>query len=206
MRKIFLLISIAVLPMNILVAEGVFEPDRKENNAALEEIMNIFDENYQFLVFETIEEEYDEDGENGIYELHINNDYIFAGDFMLWCGGETNRSFDFKNYNFMMRVPRDVFMNVYEETKISKQTLMELLTYQYYMAEVTELDIDNLDIDEFFYILEEQGDISDFLSKNKNCIKNYTNNSIAGKTLKEGNRNVVASLLGFMMMLNGRLF
>jgi hypothetical protein len=211
MRLVFLLMFITISPITILMAEGSSEPDREENNATLEEIMRIFDENYQFIVFETIKEEYDEGSfgyyeENGIYELYINNDFIFSGNFMLLCGGEVNRLFDFKHYNFVVRVPRDIFMNFHKGMKISKQTLMELLIYPYYMAEAMELNIDNFDIEQFLEILNGQGDADNFGKINRDYIKKYINNSMASmyeKTLKEKNANGFTNILLFMMLLNG---
>jgi hypothetical protein len=188
--------AIVVLPVNFLAAKGSFEPELKENNSTLEEIMSIFDEDYQFTVFETMKEEYED---RGVYELYINNDYIFSGNFMLLCGGEPNSLFDFKHYNFVVPVPKDVFMNFHRGMTVSKQTLMELLDHPFYRAEVTELDFDNFDIEQFLGIFSGQGD-EDIVENINQNVRNYVHHTMTRQTLKEKNEDFTRLLLLMMLM------
>jgi hypothetical protein len=118
----------------------------------------------------------------------------------LLFGGEKNAAFDFRYYNFVIYVPRKIYNEYAEGSKISKRDLMELLKFPH-RAETKKIDVDKLDTKTLldFAVMEDMENMEQLRYINESLV----NNTMHRETLNEEKRNDFAALLLLMMLLHG---
>jgi hypothetical protein len=162
------------------MANGSLEMDIKDSNTSVGELLNNFDDDYNFIITSVLmEEEYSD----GIYELYIDNTYSFLGNIYFLLGGNYTQTSDHIHYRFAVSLPKEAYVKYKKGMTLSKQDVKDLLLYEH-RANVRIYDNLNNFID---YIMNSENDPEDFEQEFQEAYREYRNNTYFDKTLQEEN-------------------